>query len=29
MLHIDLGCSVEGCNSYGSSGANGSQLPGN
>jgi|GEM_PF-1584306 len=29
MLHIDLGCSVEGCNSYGSSGANGSPLPGN
>jgi hypothetical protein len=29
MLHVDLGCSVEGCNSYGSGGANGQQLPGN
>ncbi len=28
MLHVDLGCSVEGCNSYGNSGANGSPLPG-
>jgi hypothetical protein len=29
MLHVDLGCSVEGCNGYGDSGANGQQLPGN
>jgi len=29
MLHIDLGCSVEGCNSYGSGGANGAGMPGN
>jgi hypothetical protein len=29
MMHIDLGCSVEGCNSYGSGGANGQQIPGN
>lgn len=28
MLHVDLGCSVEGCNGFGSSGANGSPLPG-
>lgn len=28
MLHVDLGCSVEGCNSYGSSGSNGQGLPG-
>jgi hypothetical protein len=28
MLHVDLGCSVEGCNGYGDSGANGSGLPG-
>jgi hypothetical protein len=28
MLHVDLGCSVEGCNGYADSGANGSQLPG-
>jgi len=29
MLHVDLGCSVEGCNSYGNGGANGQPLPGN
>lgn len=29
MLHVDLGCSVEGCNNYGSGGANGMPLPGN
>ncbi len=28
MLHIDLGCTVEGCNGYGDTGANGSGLPG-
>ena len=28
MLHVDLGCSVEGSNSYATSGANGQQLPG-
>lgn len=28
MLHVDLGCSVEGCNGYGDTGANGSGLPG-
>ncbi|HVO97810.1 MAG TPA: hypothetical protein VMT15_07075 [Bryobacteraceae bacterium] len=28
MLHVDLGCSVEGCNGFGNSGANGSSLPG-
>jgi hypothetical protein len=28
MLHIDLGCSVEGCNGFGGSGANGSGFPG-
>jgi hypothetical protein len=28
MLHVDLGCSVEGCNGYGGSGANGQGLPG-
>ena len=28
MLHVDLGCSVEGCNSYGNGGANGSTIPG-
>jgi hypothetical protein len=29
MLHVDLGCAVEGCNGFGDSGANGSGLPGN
>jgi hypothetical protein len=28
MLHIDLGCTVEGCNGYGDSGSNGQGLPG-
>ncbi len=28
MLHIDLGCTVEGCNGFGDSGANGQPLPG-
>jgi hypothetical protein len=28
MLHVDLGCSVEGCNGYGDTGANGSGFPG-
>ena len=28
MLHVDLGCSVEGCNGYGDTGANGQGLPG-
>jgi hypothetical protein len=28
MLHIELGCSVEGSNGYGDSGANGQQYPG-
>lgn len=28
MLHVDLGCTVEGCNGYGDTGANGSGLPG-
>jgi len=28
MLHVDLGCTVEGCNGYGDSGSNGSGLPG-
>lgn len=28
MLHVDLGCSVEGCNGYGDTGANGQTLPG-
>jgi hypothetical protein len=28
MLHVDLGCSIEGCNGYGDSGANGQPLPG-
>jgi hypothetical protein len=29
MLHVDLGCSVEGCNGYGDTGGGGSPLPGN
>jgi hypothetical protein len=29
MMHVDLGCSVEGCNSYGDTGGSGSPLPGN
>ena len=28
MLHVDLGCTVEGCNGYGDSGSNGAGLPG-
>lgn len=28
MLHVDLGCSVEGCNGYGDTGGGGSPLPG-
>ena len=28
MLHIDLGCTVEGCNGYGDTGGNGQGLPG-
>ena len=28
MLHVDLGCSVEGCNGYGDSGSNGQGYPG-
>jgi hypothetical protein len=28
LLHVDLGCSVEGCNGYGDGGANGQGLPG-
>ena len=28
MLHVDLGCAVEGCNGYGDTGANGQGLPG-
>jgi hypothetical protein len=28
MLHVDLGCSVEGCNGYGDTGANGAGYPG-
>jgi hypothetical protein len=28
MLHVDLGCSVEGSNGYGDTGANGQSLPG-
>jgi hypothetical protein len=28
MLHVDLGCTVEGCNGHGDSGANGSGYPG-
>jgi hypothetical protein len=28
MLHVDMGCSVEGCNGYSDSGSNGQQLPG-
>jgi hypothetical protein len=28
MLHVDMGCSVEGCNGYGDTGANGQGLPG-
>jgi hypothetical protein len=27
MLHVDMGCSVEGCNGYGDSGSNGQQMP--
>ena len=27
MLHVDLGCSVEGCNGYGDTGANGAGVP--
>jgi hypothetical protein len=29
MLHVDLGCTVEGCNGYGDTGANGQTIPGN
>jgi len=29
MLHVDLGCTVEGCNGYGDSGSNGQGFPGN
>jgi hypothetical protein len=29
MLHVDLGCTVEGCNGYGDAGGNGSGYPGN
>jgi hypothetical protein len=29
MLHVDLGCTVEGCNGYGDSGSNGQQMPPN
>ena len=28
MLHVDLGCSVEGCNGYGDTGADGTGMPG-
>jgi hypothetical protein len=28
MLHVDLGCSVEGCNGYGDTGGGGAPLPG-
>ena len=28
MLHVDLGCTVEGCNGYGDSGSNGQGYPG-
>lgn len=28
MLHVDLGCSVEGCNGYGDTGGNGQTFPG-
>jgi len=28
MLHVDLGCSVEGCNGFGDTGANGQGFPG-
>jgi len=28
MLHVDLGCAVEGCNGYGDSGSNGQGYPG-
>jgi hypothetical protein len=28
MLHVDLGCTVEGCNGYGDSGSNGAGNPG-
>lgn len=28
MLHVDLGCTVEGCNGYGDTGGGGSPLPG-
>ena len=28
MLHVDLGCSVEGCNGYGDTGGGGSPIPG-
>lgn len=28
MLHVDLGCTVEGCNGHGDSGSNGSGYPG-
>jgi hypothetical protein len=28
MLHVDLGCSVEGCNGFGDTGANGAGYPG-
>lgn len=29
MLHVDMGCSVEGCNGYSDSGSNGQTIPGN
>jgi hypothetical protein len=29
MLHVDLGCTVEGCNGYADSGSNGQTIPGN
>lgn len=29
MLHVELGCSVEGCYGFGDTGGNGQQLPGN
>jgi hypothetical protein len=28
MLHVDLGCSVEGCNAYGDTGGGGTPMPG-
>jgi hypothetical protein len=29
MLHVDLGCTIEGCNGYADSGSNGTGTPGN